>query len=194
MVFRNNDLPGVMLASAAQRADAAVGRAPRQPRRRGDGERLRATAPPSTCSMPASRWPRCCDLRPPRRLVGECYRDELDQRGVRVRDGWTVSEAVPGRAGPRLEAAMLTPCRREPRSPVGSMRPDRDLRRARSARPARLPCRRAPRLRRPARLLRGRGASRAMFGSPAGSITALAWERPNGTACAPAMVPLGRWV
>ena len=35
------------------------------------------------------------------------HRDELLARGVRVRDGWTVTEALPGRAGPRLEAVVI---------------------------------------------------------------------------------------
>ena len=52
------------------------------------------------------------------------------------------------------------------------MRPGRDLGRARAARPARLPCRRPARLRRAARHASWSGASRAMFGSPARSITA----------------------
>ena len=34
-------------------------------------------------------------------------RDELIGRGVRVRDGWTVVEALPGRAGARLEGAVI---------------------------------------------------------------------------------------
>ena len=97
MVFRNNDLPGVMLASAAQRLmrlwgvapGPAGGRGHRQPAglRRGPRSARRRRRPPGR-ARPARRA---------RHLVPA--RDELIGRGVRVRDGWTVVEALPGRAG-----------------------------------------------------------------------------------------------
>ena len=55
--------------------------------------------------MPASTCAAVVDLRPsPRRAP---TRDELLGRGVRVRDGWTVVEALPGPRQARLEGAMV---------------------------------------------------------------------------------------
>ena len=78
------------------------------------------------------------------------HRDELLSRRVPVRDGWTVAEAFPGRAGPRLEGVAIA--RIAGRGPVADepetrrLRPAGDLGRLRAAGPARLPRRRPPRL------------------------------------------------
>ena len=57
-VFRNNDLPGIMLGSARAAPDAALRREARHARRRRDRERRTATRWRSICSRPASRWRR----------------------------------------------------------------------------------------------------------------------------------------
>ena len=97
MVFRNNDLPGVMLASAAQRLHAALGRRAGPAGGGGDRQRARLRARHWICSMPASPCRRCSTCEPS--PAPAAARDELIGRGVRVRDGWTVVEALPGRAG-----------------------------------------------------------------------------------------------
>ena len=104
MVFRNNDLPGVMLASAVQRAMRLWGVAPgRQAVVVAANPEGYATALDLLDAGVALQA--VLDLReaPP-----PCpARDELVARGVRIRDGWTVTEALPGRAGPRLEGAVI---------------------------------------------------------------------------------------
>ena len=104
MVFRNNDLPGVMLASAAQRADAALGCGAR-PAGRGRHRQPEGYAAALDLLDAGIALQAVLDLRsaPPACAA----RDELLARGVRVRDGWTVVEALPGRAGARLEAAVV---------------------------------------------------------------------------------------
>ena len=96
MVFRNNDLPGVMLASAVQRLMRLWGVAPGR-------QAVVATANPQGYAAALDlldagvALQAVLDLRPE---PAPCAaRDELIGRGVRVRDGWTVVEALPGRAG-----------------------------------------------------------------------------------------------
>ncbi|MFL5336658.1 MAG: 2Fe-2S iron-sulfur cluster-binding protein, partial [Geminicoccaceae bacterium] len=104
MVFRNNDLPGVMLASAAQRLMRLWGVAPGR-------QAVVATANPEGYAAALDlldagiALQAVLDLRsaPPACAA----RRELLARGVRVRDGWTVVEALPGRAGARLEGAVV---------------------------------------------------------------------------------------
>ena len=104
LVFRNNDLPGVMLASAVQRLMRLWGVAP--------GRRaVVVTANPQGYAAALDlldagvALQAVLDLRPE---PAPCApRDELIGRGVRVRDGWTVVEAMPGRSGARIEGAML---------------------------------------------------------------------------------------
>jgi sarcosine oxidase, subunit alpha len=104
MVFRNNDLPGVMLASAAQRLMRLWGVAPGR-------QAVVATANPEGYAAALDlldagiALQTVLDLRaaPPACAA----RDELLARGVRVRDGWTVVEALPGRARARLEGVVV---------------------------------------------------------------------------------------
>ena len=104
MVFRNNDLPGVMLASRRAAADAAVGGQARpaavvvtaNPEGYAAALDLLDAGVTLQAVLDLRRGPRACPGR-----------DELLARGVRVRDGWTVTEALPGRAGPRLEGVVI---------------------------------------------------------------------------------------
>ena len=104
MVFRNNDLPGVMLASAAQRLMRLWGVSP------GRQAVLVAANPEGYATAldlldVGVALQAVLDLRAD---PAPCHgRDELLARGVRVRDGWTVTEALPGRAGARLEGAVI---------------------------------------------------------------------------------------
>ena len=104
MVFRNNDLPGVMLASAVQRAmrlwAVEVGRQAVVVTANPEGYAAALDLLDAGATLKA-----VLDLRP---MPSACAaRDELLARGVRVRDGWTVTAALPGRAGPRLEAVVI---------------------------------------------------------------------------------------
>lgn len=104
MVFRHNDLPGVMLASAVQRAMRLWGVAPGR-------LAVVATANPEGYAAALDLLDAgvaihaVLDLRslPP----ASTARDELLARGVTVRDGWTITAAVPGRAGARVEGAII---------------------------------------------------------------------------------------
>ena len=104
MAFRNNDLPGVMLASAAQRLLRLWGIAPGQ-------QAVVATANREGYATALDLLDAgvvvqaVLDLRPE---PAPCAaRDELIGRGIRVRDGWTVVEALPGGAGARLKGAVI---------------------------------------------------------------------------------------
>ncbi len=104
MVFRNNDLPGVMLASAVQRAmrlwAVEVGRQAVVVTANPEGYAAALDLLDAGATLKA-----VLDLRP---MPSACAaRDELLARGVRVRDGWTVTAALPGRAGPRLEGVVI---------------------------------------------------------------------------------------
>ena len=104
MVFRNNDLPGVMLASAAQRLMRLWGVAAGQ-------QAVVATANPQGYAAALDLLDAgvglqaVLDLRPDPPPCAA--RDELLARRIRVRDGWTVVEALPGRAHARLEGAVI---------------------------------------------------------------------------------------
>jgi sarcosine oxidase subunit alpha len=101
MVFRNNDLPGVMLASAAQRLLRLWGVRP--------GRRA------VVVTANEQGYETACDLIDAGVAVAEVV--DLRQnptggarpaeRSFSVRHGWTVVEALPGRAGPRLEAVLI---------------------------------------------------------------------------------------
>jgi sarcosine oxidase subunit alpha len=104
MVFRNNDLPGVMLASAAQRLMRLWGVAPGR-------QAVVVTANPEGHAAALDLLDAGVTLHAVLDLAPDpapcAARDELLARGVRVRDGWTVVEALPGRAGPRLGGAVI---------------------------------------------------------------------------------------
>ncbi len=104
MVFRNNDLPGVMLASAVQRLMRLWGVRPGR-------QAVVATANPEGYAAALDLLDAGVALEAVLDLRAEpapCRgRDELVARGVRIRDGWTVVEALPGRAGARLEGALI---------------------------------------------------------------------------------------
>ena len=148
MVFRNNDLPGVMLASAVQRAmrlwAVEVGRQAVVVTANPEGYAAALDLLDAGATLKA-----VLDLRP---MPSACAaRDELLARGVRVRDGWTVTAALPGRAGPRLEGVVIDRITGEGATRrgryCGGLRSPRNFGGGGAARPARLRRRRAVRLR-----------------------------------------------
>ena len=106
MVFRNNDLPGVMLASAAQRLVRLWGVMPGRQAVVVTGSRDGYEAALDLLDAGVALRA-VLDLRtePPH----DPARKALLRRGVRVRDGWTVREALPGRARSRLEGVTIAP-------------------------------------------------------------------------------------
>lgn len=96
MVFRNNDLPGVMPASAVQRL-----------------LRLWAVRPGRRAVVVTANgqgYEAALDLRDAGVTVAQVLdlRDDAAARtDLPIRHGWTVTEALPGRAGPRLEAVLI---------------------------------------------------------------------------------------
>ncbi|MFO1039443.1 MAG: 2Fe-2S iron-sulfur cluster-binding protein [Geminicoccaceae bacterium] len=106
MVFRNNDLPGVILASAAQRCMRLWGIKP--------GRRAVVVTANEAGYCAAMDLLQAgvavaavCDLRQEGSPGG--LADDVAARGIEVRKSWTVTEALPGRAGPRHEGAVLSP-------------------------------------------------------------------------------------
>ena len=106
MVFRNNDLPGVTLASAAQRLMRLWGVAPGR-------QAVVVTANPEGYGAALDLLDAGIELRAVldlrREPPADPARAALLARGVKVRDGWAVREAVPGRAGARLEGVTVAP-------------------------------------------------------------------------------------
>ena len=104
MVFRNNDLPGVMLASAAQRLLRLWGVSPgRQAVVATSGAEGYEAALDLQDAGVAVRM--VLDLRAA--PTSDPARASFLERGGSVRDGWAVREALPGRAGPRLEGVTI---------------------------------------------------------------------------------------
>ena len=160
MVFRNNDLPGVMLASAAQRLMRLWGVSPGR-------QAVLVAANPEGYATALDLLDAGVALQAVLDLRADpapCHgRDELLARGVRVRDGWTVAEALPGpgrgtagggrdRPGHRRGSHRRHRCR-------DRLRPDRHLGRGGAPGAARLRGRCALRLRRAGGDLPGRGVA-----------------------------------
>ena len=104
MVFRNNDLPGVMLASAAQRLMRLWGV---RPGRRAVVVTANAQGYDAALDLLDAGVAVAGRARPAPEPAAGARPRRADRPWRRVRDGWTVVEALPGRAGPRLEAALI---------------------------------------------------------------------------------------
>jgi sarcosine oxidase subunit alpha len=111
MVFRHNDLPGVMLASAARRLLRLWGVAP-------GTQAVVVTANPEGYEAALDLLDggvalrAVLDLRP--EPPEDAARAALLGRGVRVRDGWSVREASTAQAGSRLGGVVTSEGTTEP--------------------------------------------------------------------------------